>query len=108
MSNLDQLKVSKKDALEAIELAEALEALQKNKHYKLVFEKELFQDFAAQCVLAKGANGTQNEKAQAAIDRDIQMIGGLNSRLHSILAIGANAKVALGDIDAELSLEMES
>lgn len=106
MSNIKQLEISKEQALEAVELRDALIALQKNKHYKRIFEKELFQDFAAQCVLAKGSNASQNETAQKAIDRDIAMIGSLNARLYSIIALGDNAEAALADIDAELEAAM--
>lgn len=104
MSNteLDQLEITRQDAEEAIELRDALVQLKKNKHYKRIFEKELFQDFAAQCVLMKGSPAAQNENTQKHIDRDIAMLGALHSRLNSIIQLGNTAEYTLAGVKDEV------
>ena len=102
MNELEQLEVSKVEALEAVSLRDALLRLRSTADYKLVFEKGLFEDFASQCVGALSAPTTQSEKVQAAIKADIAMIGTLHARLHSMVAIGDNAEYSIRDTDAEI------
>lgn len=102
MSKTLHLENQLKDLKEAVTLGNALTRLRKNKDFKLIFEKELFQDFAAQCVIAKGNPALSNEKSKAMIDADIAMIGSLYSRLGQMTAMATEAPFRIEQVEAEI------
>ena len=98
----ESLEHLRKSNEEAIKLNESLQRLYLNADFKVVFMDELFKNFAAECVIARGALTSASESQLAAINKDIDMIGTLHSRLSTISILGTNASDIIDQIDSEL------
>lgn len=101
--NREALMNLRKANEEAIKLNESLQRLYKNPDFKAVFMDELFKNFAAECVLARGALSAASTTQLDAINKDIDMIGTLHSRLSTIAVLGNGAHDILLQVDAELA-----
>lgn len=96
MTDAERLEATKKQYEASVSLRDSLVRLQKTRDFNAVFVKELFQTFAAECVLARGNTAIQsNPSGLAAVDRDIAMIGALSSRLDTIIRIGDEREATL-------------
>lgn len=95
MSDLEQIELSMEQAKEKIELAEALDQLQKNPHFKKVIGEKYLKEYSINLVNRKAHLGFQDEKQQKYIEAQLNAIGHLNQFFGFIMQEGNMAQDAL-------------
>ena len=103
MTDLEAVALQAKVAKEMIAVGEAYTKLSKNASFKLLIEKEYFQNEAARLVMAK-SNGTLTEAEQKSIDTMIIGVGALSNYFNLVVQ---RANMAQSDLEALAQSEEE-
>ena len=109
MNELQEINKERAQALEDIELADALDKLLKNRAYKKVFDEHIFKTLPASSARFFNKAGIP-EHAQKNIENTLGMISTLQDTLSTILAQGNaahNKLTELSEIEAEYLAETE-
>lgn len=89
--HVEQLQQSIKAAQVKVDLAQSLERLRKNRDFHAVITQGYLIDEALRLVYLKADPATQNPVSQAAIEKQIDALGGFNSYLTTLEFIGRQA-----------------
>ena len=105
---IEMIGLSSKQAQEKVELAEALEVLEKNKHFKKVFKDYYLNKYALRLVELKAAPSMQDEVQQKFITNTLDAIGNLSQFMIFVHQEGTRAKDLIYQNEQELdNLELE-
>ena len=94
---LTEIEISLSNAKYALENANCLARLYKNKDFKHLVLDGYFVKQASRCVMNKAAPGFQTEDAQGEMVRDIDSIGRLKQYFVAVNAMGEMAMKSLAD-----------
>ena len=89
---IEQVEVSIETVKEVIAMRDSLIKLSKNREFKKIIETGYFTNEAARVVMGKASPEMQTPERQAAMDKQITAIGGLQQYFGMIMAMGNQAE----------------
>jgi hypothetical protein len=99
---LEVIQISISQAQEKVELLEALQALDKNKHFKKVFKDHLMDHYCRRLVEMKASPAMQDDANQRYITSTLDAIGQLAQYMLFIQQEGYQAKNLIAQNEAEI------
>jgi hypothetical protein len=94
----NDIKAKEDNARAAIDLANKVRKLMKNREYRAVFEDHYFKRYAADLVKMKSMPVFEAKEAQERLDREIIAIGEVQQFLDALVGMGRMAEKELNDL----------
>lgn len=92
---IQQIELQIQDAIDAVEKANALERLEKNKDFKTIISEGYFTEEAKRAVLLRASPNAYDPNVQKDIENVITSVGGLYQYFNKIYRFGDAAAQAL-------------
>lgn len=102
-----EIELSKKEALETLELFKSLERLEKNKDFKRLIKDEYLNKEAVRLVHLKADHTSRSPERQSAVVREIDAIGSFASFLTTVAWRASMAQSALTECEETLDAMRE-
>jgi len=104
ITELEQIQLTIKQAQTKVDLADSLDALTKNRHFKKVFTNCYFTDYALSLVKNRANISFQDEKVQNDMNMQLSAVGCVDQFMKRVKSEGIAAKNSIAVAREELSL----